>query len=211
MKQANLLAKNIHCRRGDRLLIRALDLQLEAGDALHLVGPNGIGKTSLLRILAGLLPVSKNWSDPDGTLPAASVEIHGSTGFLDGNLSLDEHLTLGKALEFWANLDDTTPDEALAQYKRLGLEPLLDVPVRYLSTGQRKRAALAQLLGQNADNWLLDEPLNGLDDDGVVLVEELIAEKRSSGGIVIVASHQQIAMTGAQTLDLRAQLRGEPR
>lgn len=87
--------------------------------------------------------------------------------------------------------------------ERLGLANLLDVPVRYLSTGQRKRAAFARLLGQGAANWLLDEPLNGLDAEGVDLVEHLIDEHRSQGGTAIVASHQPITMPQTQVIDLR--------
>ena len=79
----------------------------------------------------------------------------------------------------------------------------MDVPVRYLSTGQRKRAGLVRLLGQQADHWLLDESLNGLDTDSVTVVEQLIADHRGTGGIAIVASHQPIAMTDATALDLR--------
>lgn len=71
------------------------------------------------------------------------------------------------------------------------------------STGQRKRAAFARLLGQGAANWLLDEPLNGLDDDGVQVVEQLIAEHRAKGGLVVVASHQPIALDDRQIIDLR--------
>ena len=79
---------------------------------------------------------------------------------------------------------------------------MLDIPVRYLSTGQRKRAAFARMLGQGADNWLLDEPLNGLDAQGVTLVEQLIAEHRAKGGVVVVASHQPIDLPNAQVIDV---------
>ena len=106
---------------------------------------------------------------------------------------------LGRALAFWERIDGSAAQET----ERLGLSSLLDVPVRYLSTGQRKRAALARLLGQRAETWLLDEPLNGLDRDGTALVEALVAEHRAAGGTVVAASHQPIALPGAQTLDLR--------
>jgi heme exporter protein A len=198
MQASGLTAWELFCRRGDRLLFGSLDLWAERGAAIHLVGPNGIGKTSLLRILAGLLSPSPTGFDAPGLPARGCVEWQGSVSFLDAHLALDEHLPLGKALSFWRALDRSRID-----LEKVGLASLSDVPVRYLSTGQRKRAALARLISQDADHWLLDEPLNGLDIAGVELVESLIAEKRASGGVVVVASHQPIALPDAQVLDLR--------
>jgi heme exporter protein A len=198
MEASGLTAWELFCRRGDRLLFGSLDLWADKGAAIHLVGPNGIGKTSLLRILAGLLQPSLTYSGNADLPTRGRLSWQGSVGMLDGNLPLDEHLPLGRALRFWRALDGGAAD-----LERFGLAPLLDVPVRFLSTGQRKRAALACLAGQGVDHWLLDEPLNGLDSDGVALVERLVAERRAAGGVVVVASHQPIDLPGAQVIDLR--------
>ncbi|MGE5953541.1 MAG: heme ABC exporter ATP-binding protein CcmA [Qipengyuania vulgaris] len=185
--QAQLTAKDIACRRGERLLFKGLSLDCAPGDALQITGANGVGKSSLLRILAGLLRPF-----------AGEVSATGAIGLVDERLALDANQPLGKALAFWERLDGCgDPGRAL---EVLQLEPLLDVPVRYLSTGQKKRAALARLLNRNCPVWLLDEPLNGLDIQAQKSVEALVALHCSGGGIAVVASHQPFAIPGGRAL-----------
>ncbi len=187
MQEGSLIARNVACRRGERLLLRGFSCVLQPGDALFLHGANGIGKSSLIRILAGL-------SRPF----AGTVERDGSVGLIDENPALDERLPLAKALAFWSAVDGA-PYPAL---DALGLQELADVPVRYLSTGQRKRAAFARLLTQRCPVWLMDEPLNGLDGAAVTLVEKLVAHHRVQGGIAVVASHQTLTLAGAELVAL---------
>lgn len=187
MQGAFIAVRDLACRRGDRVLFRNLSFVVNAGEALQVAGSNGIGKSSLLRIVAGLAPTF-----------AGSVDRQGAVGLVDERPALDPQLPLGKALGFWRRIDGGG-DDALA---RLGLAALLDVPVRYLSTGQKKRAALARLIGQNAPVWLLDEPLNGLDGHAVELTQQLAAEHCATGGVVLIASHQPFALAGMQQLAL---------
>jgi heme exporter protein A len=187
MQGCRLAANDLACRRGDRVLFSRVSLTLAPGEACQIVGANGIGKSSLLRILAGLLRPF-----------AGSVERRGATGLIDDRAALDPHLPLGRALAFWQRVDGAV-DAALA---RLGLADLIDVPVRYLSTGQKKRAALARLMGQAAPIWLLDEVLNGLDVEAARLAETLAAEHCAAGGICVVASHQPFALPGLRQLAL---------
>ncbi len=185
--QAQLSASNLACRRGDRLLFRGLSFELAPGEALHLTGANGTGKSTLIRTIAGL------------TTPfAGEIASDGVIGLLDERPALDPDMPLGKALSFWERVDGCTdPSNALSV---LGLEPLLDVPVRYLSTGQRKRAGLAALLNRGVPVWLLDEPLSGLDTAAIDQVMALIAQHVSGGGIALIASHQALALEGLRTL-----------
>ncbi len=185
MQAANpsLIAENLACRRGERLLFRRLSFRLDAGAACHVTGANGAGKTTLIRALAGL------------TKPyAGEVRREGALALLDERSGLDPDLPLARSLAFWFGLDSVADTAAIMA--RLRLETLAEVPVGYLSTGQRKRAALARVLGQNATVWLLDEPLSGLDTASQDLVSTLVREHCAGGGIALIASHQPLDVPG---------------
>ncbi|MFL0672486.1 MAG: heme ABC exporter ATP-binding protein CcmA [Erythrobacter sp.] len=178
-----LEARDLACQRGDRLLFRRLAFALGPGAACHVTGANGAGKTTLLRALAGLAAPY-----------AGQVVREGALGLLDERSGLDPELPLAHALAFWFGVDGA-PDHA-AIMARLRLTALAEVPVRYLSTGQKKRASLARLLGQKAAIWLLDEPLSGLDTASQGLVSALVAEHCAGGGIALIASHQPLDVVG---------------
>lgn len=161
--------------RGGRLLFEGLDIHLGAGDALHLTGPNGCGKSSLIRLIAGLLR-------PD----AGRIE-RADAALADDALALDRELTLGRALAFWKG------PRLVEAMTALGLDRLSHVPVRLLSTGQARRARLARVMASGAPLWLLDEPLNGLDRDGSERLASVIAAHRNEGGAVLAASHLPLA------------------
>ncbi|HYD37448.1 MAG TPA: heme ABC exporter ATP-binding protein CcmA [Allosphingosinicella sp.] len=178
----------VACERGGRRLFEALDLALDAGGAALVTGPNGAGKSSLIRLAAGLLRACEG-----------RVERPARAALADEGLALDPKLALGRALAFWARLDGGDPTAAMAA---MGLAALAEVPVRMLSTGQRRRAALARVLASGAPLWLLDEPANGLDPDGERRLAAAIAGHRGRGGAVLAASHQPLDLPGAARVAL---------
>jgi len=178
-----LVLEGVACVRGGRLLFEGLDLTLGPGEAALAQGPNGVGKSSLLRVAAGLLR------------PAAGNVARAEAALADEQLALDERQQLGDALAFWV-------DDAPAGLAAMGLEGLARVPVRVLSTGQRKRAALAWVVASKAPLWLLDEPANGLDADGLARLEAAMAAHRAAGGAILAASHQRIALADAKLVAL---------
>jgi heme exporter protein A len=182
-----LALDDVACLRGGRLLFEGLSLVLGPGEAALVRGPNGVGKSSLLRLAAGLLR------------PAAGAVSAAEAALADEHPALDERLTLGAALGFWARLDGKDPGSAT---EAMGIDRLAQVPVRMLSTGQRKRAALALVIASGAPLWLLDEPANGLDGEGQSRLERAIAEHRGAGGAVLVASHQPLGIDGTKLVAL---------
>ena len=192
---AALALDDIACLRGGRLLFAGVSLSLSAGDAVTVVGPNGCGKSSLLRLIAELVPPFA------GTIAATGrIALLGEASALDGDRRLVDALLL------WARLDGL-PDplarvgEALAA---VALDTLDHVPVRLLSTGQRRRAALARVIASGAALWLLDEPAIGLDAASVTLLEQAVARHRAAGGVVLIATHQPLDVPGSVMLDLAA-------
>lgn len=180
----------VACARGGRRLFEGLSFVVSPGEALCVSGPNGVGKSSLIRIAAGLLrPVA-------GSIAAARCAWMGEA------MALDPERPLAAALAFWAGIDGAAPDAVAAALAELALDPIGGVPVRLLSTGQRRRAAFARVLAAGAPLWLLDEPANGLDAAAVARLEAAIARHRAGGGAVLIASHAAIALSDARGLAL---------
>ena len=180
----------VACLRGGRLLFEGLSFALLPGEALRLAGPNGSGKSSLIRLAAGLLtPVA-------GTVTRTAL-----AALADEGVALDRDRTLGDALDWWCQGSKSASKPLLTAIDAFALNGLAAVPVRLLSTGQLRRACLARVMASAAPLWLLDEPLNGLDDDGMARLTHAIAAHRASGGAVLAASH--IALGGEwRTFDM---------
>lgn len=187
-----LAFRDVTGARGGRALFAGLSFTLGPGDAALVTGANGAGKSSLLRIAAGLLP------------PGSGMVAAPRCALMAEATALDRGWRLGDALAFWAALD-AAPEPARRVAEALaatGLAKLAGVPVRLLSTGQRRRAMLARVVASAAPLWLLDEPANGLDTASVARLEALIARHRADGGIALVATHSAIALPDAQAIAL---------
>ena len=190
------------CIRGERPVFSGVSFRLERGGALALVGPNGAGKSSLLRILAGFLKPAGGTLEWDGAPVDEDWAAHRGRLHYVGHLdAVKPTLTVAENLHGWARFRGAAraAPEALAA---LGIADLADVPGRYLSAGQKRRLALARVLATPAPLWLLDEPTVTLDADAAARVDAMIAAHRAGGGMAIVATHGEIALDGAQRLDL---------
>ena len=203
--EASLLGiEELAGRRGDRLLFSELSATAGPGEALRVSGPNGCGKTTALRIVCGLLPPERGrvrWrgrvvSEPGGD-PGWRREIAfvGHREALKDTLSPLENLRFARALRGGEGASD--PEAAL---ERVGLERERDTLTLELSAGQRRRAALARLLLDEATLWVLDEPAAALDLEGTVLVEALCAEHAAAGGAIVFTSHQPLDLAPVREL-----------
>ncbi|NWG30318.1 MAG: cytochrome c biogenesis heme-transporting ATPase CcmA [Rhodocyclaceae bacterium] len=200
-----LTATALSCVRGERLLFAGLDLALKPGEWLHVQGENGAGKTSLLRILAGLSPPAAGevrWQgEPIRTL---AEEYRRHLLFLGHHGAVKEELTPLENLSFAAELDGAalSEAEALAALSRFGLRGREDLAVRFLSAGQKRRVLLARLAVRKATLWILDEPFTALDVKAVELLSNLIVEHVRGGGICILTSHQSIPLPNGKVLKI---------
>jgi heme exporter protein A len=189
---ATLACIDLACRRGNRLLFKGVNLEVRASQALWLRGRNGRGKTSLLRLAAGLaVPESGRvtWDGVDVRRASAYAPVRVFIGHAN---ALKEDLTVTESLQFLARLHSRAHDvpSLHAALERVGMASRRDAPVRTLSQGQRRRAALARLaLERKAALWILDEPYDALDVDGIDIVNRLLHEHLACGGSVLLTSH----------------------
>jgi len=196
-----LVAQNISIVRAARRLAANVSFTLDPGGALVLLGANGSGKTSLLRAIAGLLPLE---SGAVVLEEADDLTVADVTHFVGHDNALKTRLTPRENLAFWAAMlgGDDAPEAIATALARVGLPHVADLSVGVLSAGQKRRVALCRLLVAPRPLWLLDEPTTALDSAATALLGTLLAAHREAGGMVIAATHAELALPGAATIIL---------
>lgn len=197
---------DLECVRGERRLFTQLNFSLGEGELLHLLGKNGAGKTSLLRMLIGLLPPAAGeirWrGEPIRRL---GDEYRGELCFLGHHNAIKEELTPLENLLTSAHLadDPLTEDDALDALEQVGLAGREDIHCRYLSQGQKRRVALSRLVHERRALWILDEPFVALDTAAVAWLAGIIGGHLQRGGLCVMTTHQPVTIAAGQVRELR--------
>ncbi len=197
---AKLSGENLTLIRGERCLFEGLDFALESGGLLLLEGRNGCGKTSLMRAIAGMLSLESGeifWND----VPVLKQRqtFHGALVWLAHRTGLKGDLNMVENLDFERTLRRQAERDTEEVYERLGIERLRKLPLRSLSAGQQRRVALARMLLADVPLWLMDEPFTNLDREGRKLVMELVEQHLDTGGLCVMAAHQDVEINAPLT------------
>jgi heme exporter protein A len=191
-----LLASGLKCVRGGREVFSSLTFEAPAGELLMVTGRNGSGKTSLLRLIAGLLvPAAGSLLLEGGD---AELTLAEQAHYLGHRDALKPALSVAENLRFWGDFLGGEASDAIASLTAVGLDRTAQLPAAYLSAGQRRRLSLARLLAIKRPIWLLDEPTTGLDASGQDMVVGLMRDHVGSGGLIVAATHAPLGLAAKE-------------
>ena len=204
-----LEASRLECVRGNRTIFRDVSFAVRAGDCFRLTGPNGSGKTSLLRMLCGLLPSVRGsilWNGIE--IQTLGEEYFSSISYVGHRPGIKDELTAIENLQVSSGMcgNEISRKTAASALERLGLGSRMHLPARFLSEGERRRAAIARLVVGHSSLWLLDEVLTSLDRTAVETILLLIEDHLSAGGMAIISTHQDLNLASgrSQKIELAA-------
>ncbi len=196
-----LVADNLAGARGGETVFSGISFSLGAGEALAVTGPNGVGKSTMLRMIAGLLPLETG-SVRLEEAEAPFDELAGAIHYLGHLNAMKTALSVTENLAFWRDFNGEPHLSVLEALEMVGLDTIGHLPFGYLSTGQKRRAAIAKLLVSYRPVWLLDEPTAGLDKASEKQFAELMEAHLDDGGIIVAATHLALGLKQAQSLEM---------
>jgi heme exporter protein A len=197
MNMSNALCvEKVHVWRGDRHVLQGVSTQVRGGELLHVSGPNGTGKTTLLRVVSGLLrPEQGQVTWLGQSIDSHRTEYQAALAYAAHEPALKGDLTALENLHFAVGLKRRSkPQELRGALERTGVAACADLPARVLSAGQRRRVSLARVIAMQASVWLLDEPYANLDAAGSELVSGLLQDHVAAGGLALVVAHRELAL-----------------
>lgn len=197
-----LKADELACSRGGREVFRNLTFSLSGGEAMVVTGRNGAGKSSLLRLIAGLVRIADGRLTLDGG--KADTPLAEQAHYLGHLDALKPSLTVGENLQFWTAFLGGEPSAVTLALEAVDLAPLAGLPAAYLSAGQRRRLSIARLVAVSRPIWLLDEPTSALDAPSQKRLAELMRDHLAGGGVIVAAAHGPIGLERARELKMGA-------
>jgi heme exporter protein A len=195
-----LSASDLACRRGGRDVFAGVSFSVASGEGLAIRGRNGAGKSSLLRMVVGLVRIAGGRLALEGGDPELTVgeQAH----YLGHQDALKPSLSVGENLRFWSAFFDAASADIVEPLAAVGLDALIDLPAAYLSAGQRRRLSIARLVAVKRPIWLLDEPTSTLDAAAQARLGEIMRAHLASGGLILAATHSVLGLDGARELQL---------